>query len=108
MRPRTHRVGVRSIASVVSRGRTADHRGLAESAGWAGATVVSGAGAALAPALDGEEPSSKVRNSTGALKWWRAGHWIMTLSSGPSLERMVNRHVTSAGRPHRTLRSSFR
>jgi hypothetical protein len=105
---RTHRVEVRSTASVVSRGRTADHGGRAEPAGWAGAAVVSRVGAAFVPALDGEEPSSKARNSTGALKWWRAGHWIMTLSSGPSLERMVNRHVTSAGRPHRTLPSSFR
>jgi hypothetical protein len=105
---RTYRVGVRSIAPVVSRGRTAGRRGLAGPAGWAGAADVSGAGAVLVPVLDGEEPSSKVRNSTGALKWWRAGHWIMTLSSGPSLERMVNRHVTSAGRPHRTLPSSFR
>ena len=43
------------------------------------------------------EPSSKVRNSTGALKWWRAGHWVLTLSSGPSLDRMVNRPVTSGG-----------
>jgi hypothetical protein len=92
----------------MSRGRTADRRGLAEPAGWAGAAVGSGAGAALVPVLDGEEPSSTARNSTGALKWCRAGHWIMTLSSGPSLERMVNRHVTSAGRPHRTLPSSFR
>jgi hypothetical protein len=103
-----HRVGVRSIASVVSRGRTADHRGLAEPAGRAGAAVSGAGAAALVPVLDGEEPSSKVRNSTGALKWWRAGHWIITLSSGPSLERMVNRHLTSAGRPHRTLRSSSR
>jgi len=48
---------VRSIASVVSRERTADRCGLAEAAGWAGAAVVSGAGAALVPVLDGEEPS---------------------------------------------------
>jgi hypothetical protein len=63
-----HRVGVRSIASVVSRGRTADHRGLAEPAGRAGAAVSGAGAAALVPVLDGEEPSSKVRNSTGALK----------------------------------------
>jgi hypothetical protein len=101
-------VGVRSIASVVSRGRTVGHRVLAGPAGWAGIAAVSRARAPLVPVLDGEGPSSKVRNSTGALKWWRAGHCIMTLSSGPSLECMVNRHVTSAGRPHRTLPSWFR
>jgi hypothetical protein len=105
---RTYRVRVRSIAPVGSRGRTVDRRGLAGPGGWAGAAVVSGAGAVLVPVLDGEEPSSKVRNSTGALKWWRAGHWIMTFSSGPSLERMVNRHVTSAGSPHRRLPLSFK
>jgi len=30
-----------------------------------------------------------------------AGHWIMALSTGPSVECMVNRHLTSAGSPHR-------
>ena len=42
---------------------------------------------------------SRVRNSTGPLKKWPAGHLIMTLSRAPSVERMVNRHLTSAGHP---------
>jgi hypothetical protein len=46
-------VGVRSIASVVSRERTAGHRGLAGPAGWAGAGVVSGTGMEAAPVLTG-------------------------------------------------------
>ena len=37
----------------------------------------------------------------GPLKWWPAGHLIMTLSRGPSVERIVNRYLTSAGSPHR-------
>jgi hypothetical protein len=41
----------------------------------------------------------------GPLTWWPAGHLIMTLSGGPSVERMVNRHLTSAGSPHRTAPS---
>jgi hypothetical protein len=32
---------------------------------------------------------------------WPDGHLIMAASSGPSLERMVNRYLTSAGSPHR-------
>ena len=39
------------------------------------------------------------------LKQWPAGHLIMTPSTGPSVERMVNRHLTSAGSPHRTAPS---
>jgi hypothetical protein len=34
-----------------------------------------------------------------------AGHLIMALSRGPSLQRMVNWHLTSAGSPHQTLPS---
>ncbi len=34
-----------------------------------------------------------------------AGHLILALSRGPSLERMVNWHLTSAGSPHQTLPS---
>jgi hypothetical protein len=34
-------------------------------------------------------------------KQWPAGHLIMTPSTGPPVERMVNRHLTSAGSPHR-------
>ena len=39
------------------------------------------------------------------LKQWPAGHLIMTPSMGPSVERMVNRQLTSAGSPHRTAPS---
>jgi hypothetical protein len=39
---------------------------------------------------------------------WPAGHLIMAASRGPSVERMVNRHLTSAGSPHLTVRSSSR
>jgi phage baseplate assembly protein W len=42
-------------------------------------------------------PVSQVRNSIGRLNWCPAGHRIMTLSTGPSLERMVNRYLTTAG-----------
>ena len=41
----------------------------------------------------------------GPLKKWPAGHLIMTFSRAPSVERMVNRHLTSAGSPHRTALS---
>jgi hypothetical protein len=41
-------------------------------------------------------------------KWWPAGHLIMALSMGPSVERMVNRHLTSAGSPHLAVPSSSR
>jgi hypothetical protein len=44
----------------------------------------------------------------GPLKQWPTGHLIMALSSGPSVERMVNRHLTSAGSPHRTVPSRSR
>ena len=36
------------------------------------------------------------------------GHLIMALSTGPSVERMVNRHLTSAGSPHLMAPSSSR
>ena len=38
----------------------------------------------------------------GPLNQRPAGHLIMTLSGGPSVERMVSRHGISAGSPHRT------
>jgi len=41
----------------------------------------------------------------GPLKWCPAGHLIMALSTGPSAELMVNRHLTSAGSPHRAASS---
>lgn len=41
----------------------------------------------------------------GPLKWWPAGHAIMTLSRGPLVERMANWYLTSAGSPHRTALS---
>src|SRR5258708_14992921 len=50
----------------------------------------------------------QVRDSTGPLNQWPAGHRIMALSRGPPVERMVNRHVTSAGSPHLTAPSSSR
>ena len=42
------------------------------------------------------------------LNQWPAGHLIMALSTGPSVERMVNRHLTSAGSPHLMAPSSSR
>ena len=48
------------------------------------------------------------RNSIGALNQWPAGQRIFTLSTGPSLERVVTRACTSAGRPHRSAPSSSR
>ena len=42
------------------------------------------------------------------LNQWPAGHLIMALSMGPSVERMVNRHLTSAGSPHRAALSRSR
>jgi hypothetical protein len=39
------------------------------------------------------------------LNQWPDGHLIMAASSGPSVERMVNRHLTSAGSPHLAVRS---
>ena len=36
------------------------------------------------------------------------GHSRLALSRGPSVERMANRHLTSAGSPHLTVRSSSR
>ena len=39
------------------------------------------------------------------VKWWPAGHLIMALSMSPSVECMVNRHLTSAGSPHRAVPS---
>src|SRR5260370_14968732 len=50
----------------------------------------------------------QVRDSTGPLNQWPAGHRIMALSRGPPVERMVSRHVTSAGSPHLTAPSSSR
>jgi hypothetical protein len=47
----------------------------------------------------------QVRDSMDPLKQWPTGHLIMALSSGPSVERMMNRHLTSAGSPHRTVPS---
>jgi hypothetical protein len=51
---------------------------------------------------------SQVRDSMGPLKQWPAGHLIIAASRGPSLERMVNWHLTSAGSAHVTVRSSSR
>ena len=42
------------------------------------------------------------------LNQWPAGHLILALSMGPSVERMVNRHTTSAGSPHLMAPSSSR
>ena len=42
------------------------------------------------------------------LNQWPVGHLIMALSMGPSVERMVNRHLTSAGSPHLMAPSSSR
>jgi hypothetical protein len=44
----------------------------------------------------------------GPLKKWPEGHLIMALSSGPSVEFMMNRHLTSAGSAHLTASSSSR
>ena len=41
----------------------------------------------------------------GPLKQCPDGHLIMTLSSGPSVEFMMNRQLTSAGSPHLTAPS---
>jgi hypothetical protein len=41
----------------------------------------------------------------GALKMWPTGHLIMTLSSGPSVDLMMNLQRTSAGNPHRAMSS---
>jgi hypothetical protein len=48
---------------------------------------------------------SQVSNSMGPLNQWPDGHRIMAASSGPSLESMVNRDLTSAGSPHRRVPS---
>ena len=40
---------------------------------------------------------SQVRDPIGPLNQWPAGHLIMALSKGPSLERMMNRYLTSVG-----------
>jgi hypothetical protein len=42
------------------------------------------------------------------LNQWPAGHLIIALSAGLSADRMVNRHLTSAGSPHLTVHSSSR
>jgi len=47
---------------------------------------------------------SQVKDSMGPVNQWPTGHLIMALSSGPSVERTVNRHLTSAGSPHLTVR----
>jgi len=39
----------------------------------------------------------------GPLKKWPAGHLIVALSSGPSVESMRYLHSTYAGSPHLTL-----
>jgi hypothetical protein len=44
----------------------------------------------------------------GPLNQLLAGHLIMTLLRWPSLDRMVDRHLTSAGSPHLTLPSRSR
>ena len=44
----------------------------------------------------------------GPLNRWPAGHLIMALSSGPSVEFMTYRLCTQAGSPHRTLPSASR
>jgi hypothetical protein len=49
--------------------------------------------------------SAQVRDSTGPLNQWPAGHLIIALSMGPSLEPMVNQHLTAAGSPHLTAPS---
>jgi len=38
-----------------------------------------------------------VRDPIGPLNQWPAGHLIMALSKGPSLERLMNRYLTSVG-----------
>jgi hypothetical protein len=48
----------------------------------------------------------QVRDSMGPLNQCPAGHLIMALSRGPSVERMMNRHLTSAGSPHLAAPSS--
>ena len=47
----------------------------------------------------------EARDSIGPLKLWPDGQRIMALSSGPSLEFMMNLHLTSAGSPHVTAPS---
>jgi AcrR family transcriptional regulator len=47
----------------------------------------------------------QVRNSTGPLNQCPDGQRIRTLSTGPPVERAVNRSQTSAGRPHRSAPS---
>jgi hypothetical protein len=44
----------------------------------------------------------------GPLNRWPAGHLIMALSSGPSVEFMMYRLCTQAGSPHLTLPSASR
>jgi hypothetical protein len=41
----------------------------------------------------------------GPLNQCPAGHLIMALSRAPWVERVMNRHLTSAGSPHRTAPS---
>src|SRR5262249_58170746 len=50
----------------------------------------------------------QVRDSMGPLNQWPFGHLIMAALRGPALERMVNRHRTSAGSPHLTVPPSSR
>src|SRR5262249_22261450 len=44
----------------------------------------------------------------GPLNEWPTGHPIMALSSVPSVHRMVNQHLPSAGSPHLTMGSPSR
>jgi hypothetical protein len=50
----------------------------------------------------------KVRNSMGELNQCPEGHLIMALASGLSVELVVNRGLTPAGRPHLSAPSSSR
>ena len=51
---------------------------------------------------------SQVRDSIAPLNQCPAGHLILALSAGPSLELMVNWRSTSAGSPHLTAPSRSR
>jgi hypothetical protein len=42
----------------------------------------------------------QVSASIGPLNQWPSGHRILALSSGPPVDRIVYRWVTSAGSPH--------
>jgi hypothetical protein len=69
---------------------------------FAEALVTASAGTGCGSARSVLVLAAQVRDSMGPLKLWPAGHLIMALSRGPSVERMLNRYLTSAGNPDRT------